>query len=1137
MPPKRLLAELFYDIRAKTTGLQSDLKLAETQFGKLTAFVKANPVAALTALGVALGSLAIKAIKAAAETESAMRQIKAAVPATKEEIDGLRQSMDDLGKASGRLNSDIASAAKEIAKLGAGSVDDVGKRLEAATLAADASGEELITTVQALDTVMDTFGLTSDDAAEALGKLFGAARGRASFAELADAIASANPKIRAAGINLDTTTRAITALIEEGRSARDIKRILGELDAPGITELANRIPPVVDGLKQMRDAADEVRTSTERSAERVKAKFGELLRDLGTRLLPLANAQLQGIIDGFERLDRLTGQAKKPPVTNPLDRDPALSKAATGIDPEEERKKAEAARKKKEEEDRKSTEQLIAANKRREQAQKDAIAAEKKLQADLVDARADFERLRTTQEGAGNEAVEAARGFDELIARFETLGTALPANRTEVLQTVGVLKSLRDEAVAIARSRLGDEIQELLASFTTTTVDDLELALKRLQDRLRQEGATDEQIAEIAKLEAAFIDVRKSSEDLDAALATGRRGGISAIKEMVGLLAKLEQSERDLQALESAGPEHDRERKELLEQIAKLKERIKELEEQTAEATGETEKKTKSLTSALSDALDVAFGIATALAGANDTLTKMIGSAASVAGGLESIAKLAKEAGGLKSLFSSGAGILSALPGIGQIIGGGAALAGLLFGDDPDEKANREATLKSVAAMKELSRQLGDLARIQQSGRVTAGVTTAVSSVNTSDGLFGAAKTLRDLQTELRRAGVTFEDFKAVAKDLGFDFERFTVEGFRAFQQALRDLDFAAFADTFAGQLSALEQRFRLFDIDAPGSQFEALIDLLNNPKTGAPALFGALDGLDVSTEAGRKQAKEVIQKLFQQLLDKSIDPDSLNGLSLDQFRDVLDRLFGLVDGVVDEVTSLLDKLNEAFNDIDLDLAIAGNTNPIVKAIKRAAAAVANDPRIAAALGGLDLANVEGRRAAIAALQKLAEGADKELKQVILELLDTIRAVPGTVGEGVDGEQVIVSNAARGLTETTGNRMADYLATANILQRDELDLLRDIRDQLALFVFGPPVDLIRPPTFSSSLGQASVSPSFTVVVHEGAFVVNTPANVTDQAALQDFLSGPLPTAFVKKVGEGLVRDARDSLKALGIVRQ
>ena len=1181
MATERRLAALFYEIRAKTEGLQQDLNAAEKQFGKLSEFVKANPTAAIAALGVAIAGVALQATKMASEVETALRRVGNSIPNGVAGLDTLRAGIESVARDTGRAQADIARDLATIARQGVEGPEEAIQRLKAVQTAADATGEDINGIIEGLDQTLDLFGGSSEDAARALGSLFAAAKGRSSLTDLFAALQAAAPAVSKLKLDLDTTARALAALGDQGKSpkqaATELKALAeqGEAGRRVIVQLAESIPATTDGFTELTKAANDFNNSAEQLNKRALNDFQSAMIDLGRAILPTVSAELRDLIDIIELFTGAKAKRLKELGVTDLgakfsesiranadvlelqargirsaakDLDKALASGSTeliattteglravavgldhlvdiGILKADE---VAAARKRLDDATRqagsgaplRATATTTADDiKEQQKAAKDAQEEIEKLAERLS-------RLGSVQSQTTGQTHLSATAYADFAAEIAKASAKFPQFSGDLEAMSRQLFSLRQAASQFEAAELAREIETLLASFTTTTVDDLEISLKKLQQTLRQKGATEEQIAQITKLEEAFIEVKKSSDELDAALEQGRRGGITPLKEMVRLLQQLAAAEEKLKALESAGPEHDRERKELLEQIAKLQARIKELQEQTEESTKKTTTATSSFRDKLNDALKLAFGLASALGGADDTLVRMIGSASQIADGLASISKLAKDVGGFAKLFSSGKGIVSALPGIGQIIGGGIAIASLL--DDPDARANREATQKNTVALRQLEKSLGDLARIQLSGRTTSAVQSAISTIDLK-GVSSNVEAFKRFTAAIRSSGLAIEDVMELAKSLGFDLTRFTAAGLKAFQKGLKELDFKAFADTFAGQLSALEQRFRLFDVNEPSAQFDALIDLLTDPVRGAPALFGALDGIDTKTKEGRDKAKEQIRKIFDAIVAGAIDPDQLGGLNLDQLRDVLDRLFGLLGDGVDTVTSLLEKLNEAFATIDEDLEIAGISDPLQRAIRRAAAAIANDPRIASALGGLDLANAEQRQQAIKALQGLAEGADKELRQIILELLRSIRDIPATTGR--PGEVEIVANAAKGLTETTGNRMADYLATANIILREQLEVLAQIRDFIGPQV---PTSLISAPSFSGALGASALVSGPTITVTVGDIVVQATGDLSAPGAAQS-LAAQLSPALIRQISEGLARQARGDARAGGVI--
>ena len=183
MAPTRRLAELFYDLRAKTEGLDKDLQGAERSFGKFTNYVLKNPVLAIGAVGTALLGVAIKAARMAEDVEKGMRRVQIATTGGAAEIKVLRAQIEGMSVATGRTQAELAKAAALAAK-SAGSTEEIAQRLQAALDVSQATGEDLEHILEAVDDVLDTFGLSSDKAAESLATLFSAARGRESIVTL-----------------------------------------------------------------------------------------------------------------------------------------------------------------------------------------------------------------------------------------------------------------------------------------------------------------------------------------------------------------------------------------------------------------------------------------------------------------------------------------------------------------------------------------------------------------------------------------------------------------------------------------------------------------------------------------------------------------------------------------------------------------------------------------------------------------------------------------------------------------------------------------------------------------------------------------------------------------------------------------
>src|SRR5688572_6253525 len=194
MAPSRKLAELFWDLRSRTDGLQKDLQVAERGFGRLTQFVLKNPVAAVAAVGTAMLGVAIKAIRMAEDVERGMLRVQQATGGTVAEMKQLRTEIETLSKATGRSQAELSKAAALAAK-SSGSTAEVGQRLNAALELSQATGEDLTGIISNLDTVLDVFNVSADKSAETLAKLFTAARGKQPIEDLFATITTAGPAL------------------------------------------------------------------------------------------------------------------------------------------------------------------------------------------------------------------------------------------------------------------------------------------------------------------------------------------------------------------------------------------------------------------------------------------------------------------------------------------------------------------------------------------------------------------------------------------------------------------------------------------------------------------------------------------------------------------------------------------------------------------------------------------------------------------------------------------------------------------------------------------------------------------------------------------------------------------------------
>lgn len=230
-------------------------------------------------------------------------------------------------------------------------------------------------------------------------------------------------------------------------------------------------------------------------------------------------------------------------------------------------------------------------------------------------------------------------------------------------------------------------------------------------------------------------------------------------------------------------------------------------------------------------------------------------------------------------------GGLATLGGLGGLLGG-------LFGDSETDRIRQENT----RAIQQLSVDFrkasaflgattgGQIAALQQA----AADFLAVQQRILSGELLGE---FEETERILGSLGLTIEDLVAAGKRLNITFQDETKPSFEeliAVARALQEIGLDRIFDSFAGQVELFRAELELFDIDNPIAKLQKLREIFSDPKFGSPALAKALGGLDLTTPEGRRLAEEAIQNLFRQLQAGTLTPEQLGGLTVDEFLQAL---------------------------------------------------------------------------------------------------------------------------------------------------------------------------------------------------------------------------------------------------------
>ncbi len=294
--PNREVSYVIRAIDGVTSVLQNIEKSALGLFGTI-----GNLGTAIAGVGTGLAALKIgeivtDLIDLGVASDKTFRQITASLPTGVAGIADLKNSLNDLAVSSGRSLEDVQGLGLAIAQMGVGSATELKQQAVAATTLSDATGTGLTESAQLLIQLRREFGLTGDQALDTAAKLAETAKGKVPLAELFSVFQASTPTFQRLGIDVDTGTKAIIALVNEGMNLRSVRTALNSLDATGFQELAATAHVASDYMLQFTADAQGVRDSAAAAAQRVRTDFNAALEDLGTKFLPTATAGMQALL-------------------------------------------------------------------------------------------------------------------------------------------------------------------------------------------------------------------------------------------------------------------------------------------------------------------------------------------------------------------------------------------------------------------------------------------------------------------------------------------------------------------------------------------------------------------------------------------------------------------------------------------------------------------------------------------------------------------------------------------------------------------------------------------------------------------------------------------------------------------------
>lgn len=294
---------------ATTSQLLEQGSTLSSMFGAGSGVVGGLSIATLAILGIGAA-----ATKMAEEVDASLRKVEARVPQVAGRMGELCEIIRDMSLAGPHSQAELATAAAEIGRQGAGSLEEVQSRLAAVTKLADATGENLTDIIAGLDQATDLFGLSADEAEGFVAKLFATAQNRMPIKDLFDTLQAAAPAVRDFGIDADIATRAIAAMIDGGLNARQASArmkeyaSLGKEGAAEIRKLADAYVVAGDASAKLDAAQAKMNAGSENTARIIRNNLSAALIDLGNKILPGVTAELRGLVG---LLDLISGTVSR----------------------------------------------------------------------------------------------------------------------------------------------------------------------------------------------------------------------------------------------------------------------------------------------------------------------------------------------------------------------------------------------------------------------------------------------------------------------------------------------------------------------------------------------------------------------------------------------------------------------------------------------------------------------------------------------------------------------------------------------------------------------------------------------------------------------------------------------------------
>lgn len=929
---------LWWELDARAEKYVQGMTDAENAATRFANVVGEHPIAMAAALTAGLTLAAVKAADFAAALEMTGREVAAVMPQARGHIEDITESLlhmaDTVPISLDKLQEGLVNVARRLGDLATPA--QALEVLQVAAQGARATTTDLNTSINLLDKVMKQFNLDASQAPHIMDDLVTAAQHGARFEDMETLIARAGTAAANAGVSLKGLLEGLTKLIDSGVAPRQAVALLtqslggamtgmdaasvaasrlgiqihvvgSELQITGVNaeKAAQAHQAFVEAAGQTKRATDELDGSLVDQEQLVKNRLATAWAHLGQDVLPIVQSGLSALSGLMDRLTRgsdktfladtsaqeaqhlielhdqfisLSLAGKNTALvmdqfqisSQSLQRDLAAGGTLAGLTTEQLKKLRDmvtslnAAQNAQGGPGWSDLLHPLDQNQANTWAAQVVDAANTALAAQAATKPAPDLTGTGHKTGGGTSLSQAEIDKRQaLIAALTTEVARLTQGATAAMQAQ--LDAMQQKADETFGHHIPDAVRNMFAQWQAAiqasgAVQAFGQQLTDMQDQVRQHEALPvgpERTAALAADRQALLDLQDDAQHyLDTLTA-----GSEAYKQQHDILKQIEELIKG-----TSKAEDDKDKKQT--------ERVRALKEQA-----------RAIQDAALGALDIAkaFGIV------DDNTAKALDSLVKMG---TNISTMAGELANGKALDASS--ILGALGGV-------ATLVSSIFGPNPQDVANAKAMAANTDAIKLLTEKLtvanaitGE--QVQQLGRAAAAGLSLVSRTGDSsikDTALRHAHEARDIETAIAQSGMSLAQFKEEAKLLGITIagDIPTTHELQAVLQAIQAADLSSFAQDFTGQLSLLNEQFKIMNITDPIQQLQKLRDLLSDPKWGSPALQQALAGLDLSTPEGRAKADAAIQNLLTMMQQGKLTATDLGGLTADQLLQELDQI------------------------------------------------------------------------------------------------------------------------------------------------------------------------------------------------------------------------------------------------------